>query len=521
VGERIEDALKTKKIVDMTALMALAEQAAKKAPTKKKEGDVQMVGRSNGRLRQVHPTFTMQLIQPGPTPIPIPTQVPAPAPIPQMPARPTGNQVTNNKLPRKEPRQFMSLPMPLTELYPILIEKNLISPTIPRPYNGPQRRDFNQNLTCDFHFGEVGHAVENCNHLRHRIQDLIDHGILKFEGLPNITTNPLPNHPEGGINMVEIEEKGDRIDLAGDRISWRCLFYTLKEQRHITPLEAPPGPSTRDACEYHSGARGHSLECCEEFKKEVTNLTEKGLVKREEIPSGENCQSYDPSDLDWYAELNLDDIMEDEMDLDDLLDEGDDRGYFMEDDTDEWRNVDFSELLQFPCLVALPEFEMPEFEIFYENGNPEVHLQKYSKKMALHMENELLMISVFLESLSRQAAAWFYQLRNLAGWEDLAKAFLERYRFNPHSILEYLGLKEEEEPYIIPDLGVNEVIVKIEEKSDMSSLPALTEEEGEEKAKPLPPAKDPDNTTIAEEEEEQVKTPPQPQEPRQYHHHHR
>ena len=53
MGERIEDAVKTKKIVDMTALMALAEQAAKKAPTKKKEGDVQMIGRSNGRPRQV------------------------------------------------------------------------------------------------------------------------------------------------------------------------------------------------------------------------------------------------------------------------------------------------------------------------------------------------------------------------------------------------------------------------------------------------------------------------------------
>ena len=56
------------------------------------------------------------------------------------------------------------------------------------------------------------------------------------------------------------------------------------------------------------------------------------------------------------------------MDLDDLLDEGDDRGYFMEDDTDEWRNVDFFELFQFPCLIAPPGFETPKFEIFYENG---------------------------------------------------------------------------------------------------------------------------------------------------------
>ena len=128
--------------------------------------------------------------------------------------------------------------------------------------------------------------------------------------------------------------------------------------------------------------------------------------------------------------------------------------------------------------------------------------------MASHVENELLMILVFPESLSRQAATWFYQLRDLTGWEDLAKAFLERYRFNPHSILEYLGLKEDEEPYIIPDSGVNEVIMEIEEKSDMSSLPTLAEEEEEEKAKSLPPAKDPDNTTIAKEEEAQAKPPP-------------
>jgi hypothetical protein len=84
---------------------------------------------------------------------------------------------------------------------------------------------------------------------------------------------------------------------------------------------------------------------------------------------------------------------------------------------------------------------------------------------------------------------------------------LERYRFNPHSILEYLGLKEDEEPYVIPDPGVNEAIVEIKEESSMSSLPALTEGEEEEKAKPLP-AKDPDSTAFIKEEEEPPETPP-------------
>uniref|UniRef100_A0A2N9J6F4 Reverse transcriptase domain-containing protein n=1 Tax=Fagus sylvatica TaxID=28930 RepID=A0A2N9J6F4_FAGSY len=364
VGDRIEDALKTKKIVDMTALMALAEQAAKKAPTKKE-----------------------------------------------------GRRCANDREKQRKTK---------AKLYPILIEKSLISPIVPKPYSGPQRRDFNPNSACDFHFGEVGHTVENCGQLRHRVQDLIDHGVLKFEGLPNITTNPLPKHPEGGVNMVEVEEGNE------ESIAWRRLFYTLEKQKHITPLDAPPGPSTGDSCEYHSGARGHSLDCCEEFKKKVTDLMENGIRSI------------------WMN------IVEDEMDLDNLQDEEADWGYFMEDDTDEWRDVDFTEFFQFPCLIVPPGFVTPEFEIFYEDGDPEVHLQKYGEKMALHLENELLMISVFPESLSKQAAAWFYQLRNLTGWDDLVRVFLERYRFNPHSILEYLGLKKDEEPYIIPDPGAGE-----------------------------------------------------------------
>ena len=54
--------------------------------------------------------------------------------------------------------------------------------------------------------------------------------------------------------MIEIEEMDGQLDLADNQASWKRLFHTLKEQGHITPLEAPLGPSTGDACEYHSGA---------------------------------------------------------------------------------------------------------------------------------------------------------------------------------------------------------------------------------------------------------------------------
>uniref|UniRef100_A0A2N9I0X7 Uncharacterized protein n=1 Tax=Fagus sylvatica TaxID=28930 RepID=A0A2N9I0X7_FAGSY len=384
VGERIRRCLeRQRKIVDMTALMALAEQAAKKAPTKRKEGDVQMIGRNNGRPRQVLPTFTMQPIQPRPIQAPAPTQVPAPAPAPQMPARPVGNQPNDNRWLRKEPRQFTPLPMPMTELYPILIEKSLISPLLSQGLTtAHQRRDFNPGLR------------------------------------PAISTL----------------EKGKRAQPR--------VLRGVQEENHQSDGERA------------GGERRNTIG-----KEAVNQMT--------------------PSDFDWYAEINLDDIVEDEMDLDNLQDEEADWGYFMEDDTDEWRDVDFTEFFQFPCLIVPPGFVTPEFEIFYEDGDPEVHLQKYGEKMALHLENELLMISVFPESLSKQSC-------RLNTWV----------------------LKKDEEPYIIPDPGVGEVIVEIKEESSVLSLPALTEGEEEEEVKPLPPAKDPDNATIAEEGEKPLKAPP-------------
>uniref|UniRef100_A0A2N9FYF1 Integrase catalytic domain-containing protein n=1 Tax=Fagus sylvatica TaxID=28930 RepID=A0A2N9FYF1_FAGSY len=389
VGERIEDALKTKKIVDMTALMALAEQAAKKAPTKKKEGDVQMIGRSNGRPRQVLPTFTMQPIQPRPT-----SNAPAPSSSSslrprstQMPARPVGNQANDNRLVRKRAKAVHATAhAPMTELYPI-----------------PDREE--PNLAC------CPEALQRTTkeEISTKIRDLSK----------DCLTSPLilcPNHPEGGVNMVEIEER--------ERRTYRVETSLL----------------------YIGEAETHHPSVARKFKKKVTDLMENGLVGREEIPSKGSHQPDDPSDFDWYAELNLDDIVEDEMDLDNLQDEGADWGYFMEDDTDEWRDVDFTKFFQFPCLIVPPGFETPEFEIFYENGDPEVHLQKYGEKMALHLENELLMISVFPESLSKQAAAWFYQLRNLTGWDDLARVFLEAIPLQSPFDSRILGEKKKRKP---------------------------------------------------------------------------
>ena len=58
VGERIEDAVKTKKIVDMSALMTLVEQIAKRTLVEKNEGEVQMIAKNDRKWKKTLPCYT-------------------------------------------------------------------------------------------------------------------------------------------------------------------------------------------------------------------------------------------------------------------------------------------------------------------------------------------------------------------------------------------------------------------------------------------------------------------------------
>lgn len=49
IRERVEDTMKSKKIMDTLALLALGEHAMKRSLAKKKEGEVQMISRNNGK----------------------------------------------------------------------------------------------------------------------------------------------------------------------------------------------------------------------------------------------------------------------------------------------------------------------------------------------------------------------------------------------------------------------------------------------------------------------------------------
>uniref|UniRef100_A0A2N9EJT0 G-patch domain-containing protein n=1 Tax=Fagus sylvatica TaxID=28930 RepID=A0A2N9EJT0_FAGSY len=101
------------------------------------------------------------------------------------------------------------------------------------------------------------------------------------------------------------------------------------------------------------------------------------------------------------------------------------------------KDVDFPNLL--PHLMAPRGLETLEFEIFCENEDPESHLRRYREKLTLYTDDELLMISMFHESLPECAVTWFYQLKNIACWKDLAEAFLDRYSYKVKPPVKSLG----------------------------------------------------------------------------------
>uniref|UniRef100_A0A2N9GD13 RNA-directed DNA polymerase n=1 Tax=Fagus sylvatica TaxID=28930 RepID=A0A2N9GD13_FAGSY len=168
---------------------------------------------------------------------------------------------------RTEPRQFQPLPIPVLQLYTLLIKKKMITPVNQRTRIGPQPKDYNKDLTCEYHQGEVGHTVENCRVLRH--------------------------------------QKDEEVDITSTKIPWEPLFHELKKRGLLPAPRAPKESTEAGTCQYHPGARDHNLQGCEEFKKEVAGLITKGLIRRRGEQPGERLHDNRPAETQPLREDKL------------------------------------------------------------------------------------------------------------------------------------------------------------------------------------------------------------------------
>jgi|UniRef100_A0A2N9FK48 hypothetical protein len=149
---------------------------------------------------------------------------------------------------RTKPQQFQPLPIPVPQLFALLVKKKMITTVGPRTRIGPQPKDYNKDLTCEYHRGEVGHTMGNCKLLRHRIQDLLDQGVLKFR-------------VEGIVNAIGAE-KSDEVNITSTKIPWEPLFHELRRQGLLAMPKTTKESAGAGTCKYHPEAQDHDLQSC-------------------------------------------------------------------------------------------------------------------------------------------------------------------------------------------------------------------------------------------------------------------
>ncbi|XP_050881931.1 uncharacterized protein LOC127085460 isoform X2 [Lathyrus oleraceus] len=95
-----------------------------------------------------------------------------------------GNQASTSN--ERKKITFDPIPMSYAELYPSLLERNLITPREPPPIPVNPRWWYRPEQHCVYHSGAPGHDVDSCFQLKMKVQDLVRSGILILEDLgPN------------------------------------------------------------------------------------------------------------------------------------------------------------------------------------------------------------------------------------------------------------------------------------------------------------------------------------------------
>ena len=168
--------------------------------------------------------------------------------FPPNPQSPNTSQPSNQSPRPQRRRQFANIPIPLSQVLDRLRKENMVTFELPREDYKP--RDYNPELRCEYHLGQVGHSTDNCWRLRNKIQDLIDAKMIQLDFVeapkPNVNNNPLPNH-QPTINMITSfepeasKENKDRMLMIGMIGSSPKTFrfeYSNEdevERKHLTP----------------------------------------------------------------------------------------------------------------------------------------------------------------------------------------------------------------------------------------------------------------------------------------------
>lgn len=212
-GEAIEAALKSGRITDNTSRAGAESSSYVKKPgmtrkPEKKEGDIATILPTASYGANQYPPPVQAYIAPVQV---VPAQAVQNLPAPPPAAPPVNNAVRVNQQRQMEKKRRIFTPLTITmaEAYNRLLASGQVTPVPALPPPNVLPRSYNPELKCIYHSGQVGHDIESCFLLKHKIRDLLDTNAVKTQEAarlqPNVNTNPLPNH--GGVNVLTDDQE--------------------------------------------------------------------------------------------------------------------------------------------------------------------------------------------------------------------------------------------------------------------------------------------------------------------------
>ena len=170
--------------------------------------------------------------------------------------------------------------MPLADLYAYLLERKLMTPVFYRPRDGLLAPSFYLSKKCEHHFGAERHTLEECYHLKDRIQDLIDNKLIQFNNTAtsNIITNPLPPpHQEGNVNaIITVEERV--LDFSSPSFQWKAMLQALVQESHLVLKSMGTPGFDWGICLFYDSEESHNLFDCKVLWAQVQSLAKRGII---------------------------------------------------------------------------------------------------------------------------------------------------------------------------------------------------------------------------------------------------
>src|ERR1043165_9499513 len=200
-GMRVEEGVRIGRLTKEAGSSSGTRKVGTSFP-KKKEHDIGMVSRGKPRKnviqqRQVAAIAPAVNTTPN-TGIALQFQQNRQTQQPRQQAQQFNNQ---NRTPRVT--QFDPIPMMYAELYPALIERNLIQTRSPPPIPENLPWWYKTDVSCPFHQGAPGHDLEHCIALKEEEKKLVRSNFLSFKNTsPNVQANPLPSHSGHSVSLI-------------------------------------------------------------------------------------------------------------------------------------------------------------------------------------------------------------------------------------------------------------------------------------------------------------------------------